>query len=188
MRPFTAKLSDTLIDAGGGVDLRALTRADEEELDALLSEPDVAEWFEADGGELVALIEEPSVTPFLIRRCGEPIGYAQIYHANSDAFWQDLRVPNETMGLDLSIGGAANRGAGTGPKVIRALIDRAFSMERVVQVIIDPHPENSRAIRAYAKCGFRFGPPQIGYYGEPMALGVVTRADWRAREFQTSGG
>jgi aminoglycoside 6'-N-acetyltransferase len=178
VRPFTAKLPDTLIDAGGGVELRALVREDEDVLDALLTEPDVQEWFEADGGELVALIDEASVSPFLIRLNGLAIGYAQVYHANADAFWRDLGMPSETMGFDLSLGGAANRGQGIGPKVIRALMARVFYMQGVVQVIIDPHPENARAILAYSKCGFLFAPPQPGYYGEPMVLGVVRREDW----------
>lgn len=179
MRPFTAKLSDVAIDAGEGVALHALSRADEDELDALLTEPEVAEWFDADGGELVALIDAPSVTPFLVRRSGVPVGYAQTYHANADAFWQDLGVPRETMGIDLSLGGALNRGVGIGPRVIRTLIDRMFRMDGVVQIIIDPRPDNGRAVRAYSKCGFVFGAPQTGYYGEPMTLGVLRRADWR---------
>jgi aminoglycoside 6'-N-acetyltransferase len=179
MRPFTAKLPDAKIDAGAGVDLRALTRADEDRLDALLTEPEVAEWFDADGGELVALIEDPSVTPYLIRRDGAPVGYAQVYHANADPFWRGLGMPRETMGIDLSLGGAQNRGAGIGPRVIDALIGRMFGMDRVVQIIIDPHPDNARAVRAYGKCGFTFGQPQPGYYGEPMLLGVLRREDWR---------
>lgn len=179
MRPFAAKLPDLRIDAGGGVELRALTRADEDALDALLAEPDVGEWFDADGGELVALIGEPTVTPFMIALNGAPIGYAQIYHANGDAFWRDLGVPRETMGFDLSLGGADNRGVGLGPRVIRALIARAFDMREVAQVIIDPHPDNARAVRAYSKCGFTFGPPQPGYYGELMLLGRLRREDWR---------
>ena len=181
MRPFTAKLPDISIDAGGGIGLTALTRDDEDCLDALLTEPEVAEWFDADGGELVALIEEPSVTPFLVRRDGVAAGYAQIYHANADAFWRDLGVPHQTIGIDLSLGGAQNRGAGIGPRVIRALIDRAFAMQGVAQIIIDPHPDNVRALRAYAKCGFIFGPPQPGYYGEPMSLGVLSREEWKSR-------
>lgn len=179
MRPFTAKLPDARIDAGDGIELGALRRDDEDSLDALLTEPEVAEWFDADGGELVALIEESSVTPFLVLRSGVAVGYAQIYHANADPFWRSLRMPAETMGIDLSLGGVENRGAGIGPRVIRALISRAFAMAGVVQIIIDPHPDNGRAIRAYSKCGFVFGPPQIGYYGEPMLLGVLRRDDLR---------
>jgi aminoglycoside 6'-N-acetyltransferase len=178
VRPFTAKLTDALIDADDGVDLRALAKADKDVIDGLLTEADVAEWFDADGSELVSLIDEPSVTPFLIRRDGVAIGYAQVYHANANAFWRDLGMPRETMGFDLFLGGPANRGKGIGPRVIRALLARVFSMQGVVQAIIDPDPDNTLALRAYSKCGFLFGPPQPGYYGEPMVLGMVRREDW----------
>lgn len=181
MMPFTAKLPDAHIDAGDGIELRALTRADEDELDALLTEPEVAEWFDADGGELVALIDEPTVTPFMILLNGVAIGYAQVYWANGDAFWRGLQMPPETMGFDLSLGGPGNRGVGLGPRVIDALTARVFAMERVVQAIIDPHPDNARAVRAYSKCGFAFGAPQTGYYGEPMLLGVLRKENWVER-------
>jgi aminoglycoside 6'-N-acetyltransferase len=178
VKPFTAKLPDNLIDAGHGVDLQALCPADEPFLDRLLQEPDVAEWFDADASELIDLTAEPTVTPFLIRRSGIAIGYAQVYHANADTFWRGHGMPQETMGIDLAIGGQSNRGQGIGPLVIRALTARVFAMEGVVQTIIDPHPDNARAIRAYTTCGFRFSAPQSGYYGDPMALGILTRSNW----------
>lgn len=178
MRPFSARLPDLVIGAGGGVDLRALRATDESMLDVLLAEPEVSRWFDADGEDLVALIDEPTVTPYLIQRDGQGIGYAQVYHANAGAFWRGLGMPPETMGFDLSLATAFHN-QGIGPRVIQALIARVFDMDRVVQAIIDPDPDNARAIRAYAKCGFAFGAPQAGYYGDPMVLGVLRRKDWR---------
>jgi aminoglycoside 6'-N-acetyltransferase len=177
MRPFTAKLPDAILDAGGGVAMRALRPEDEPFLEALLAEPEVSRWFEAEAEELIALIGDPTVSPFTIRRDGAPAGYAQVYWANGDRFWRDLGMPSETMGFDLCVL-PKHLNQGLGPRAIAALIARVFAMERVVQAIIDPDPDNARAIRAFSKCGFAFSPPQTGYYGEPMALGVLSRATW----------
>jgi aminoglycoside 6'-N-acetyltransferase len=177
MRAFTPKLTDAEIEAGGGVILRALRQDDAAFLDRMLRELEIAKWFNADSAELVALIDEPTVSPFLILADGTEVGYAQVYWANGDAFWRDLGMPRETMGFDLSLS-AGLRNKGLGPRVIRALTARAFDMDGVVQAIIDPHPDNARAVRAYGKCGFLFGAPQPGYYGDPMLLGVMTREKW----------
>jgi aminoglycoside 6'-N-acetyltransferase len=178
MMPFTAKFADATIDAGGGVSLTALRRCDDAFLQSMLDDDEVSTWFDAAGEELVALIDEPTVSPFLIHSGGAPAGYAQIYWANGDAFWRDIGMPAQTMGFDLSLS-SAFRNQGLGPRVIDALIARAFAMTSVVQAITNPDPDNARAIRAYSKCGFVFGPPQPGYYGDPMLLGRLRREDWR---------
>lgn len=177
MRPFTAKIADPEIDAGGGVVLTALALGDRGFLDRLLSERAVSDWYDANSDDMLTHIEEPMVSPFLVRLNGAPLGYAQAYWANGDAFWRELGMPSETMGFDLALL-PAHHGRGLGPRVVRALIRRAFEMTGVVQAIIDPAPENVRAIRAYTACGFTFGPPQPGYDEDPMVLGVLRRQDW----------
>ena len=80
------------------------------------------------------------------------------------AFIQDYRVadwtphhfddlPHGSRGLDLYIGEADLLGAGHGSRLLRQHTDRLFAAG-VPAAGIDPHPDNLRAQRAFAKAGF----------------------------------
>ena len=58
------------------------------------------------------------------------------------------------MGVDLSIGEADNLSKGIGSAVLRRFVDK-LKAEGHTAIIIDPDPNNTRAVRAYAKAGFR---------------------------------
>lgn len=173
---FQSRLADALIGDPARLALRALERGDLDFLSRMLAEPDVAAWFgdpQDELAEIEAHISSHYVTPFLIISGGTPAGYFQAYHANAEAFWQDFGVPCETFGMDLSLGGI-HRGRGLGRAAIALMTARLWRMPEVTRLQIDPDPRNTRAVRAYAACGF--APQGIfpGYGGDQDEMLYMT--------------
>lgn len=83
------------------------------------------------------------------------IGYIQYYEASQiGGGWWENESPG-TYGIDLLIGPTNKVGRGLGPTVINAFTKFVCSRERnVVSFIIDPAPENLKAVRAFEKAGF----------------------------------
>ncbi len=85
----------------------------------------------------------------------EPLGYIQYYHAArvGDGWWPD--ETEGTIGMDQYIGPEKflSRGHGTG--MIAAFVDQVLSKLDYTCLMVDPDPENERAIRCYARLGFK---------------------------------
>lgn len=62
-------------------------------------------------------------------------------------------LPRGSRGMDLYIGELEAVGQGHGAKIVRQHVDHLFDLG-VPAVGIDPHPENERARRAFARAGF----------------------------------
>jgi RimJ/RimL family protein N-acetyltransferase len=117
-------------------------------------------WQETDDDQKLKqkfLVELPkqSVWPFVIAKSGKNIGYIQYYDAAKvGGGWWD-NEPAGTFGIDLMIGDANLVGLGLGSKIIQEFI--AFVHTKTAAVtsfIIDPSPDNKKAIRAFEKAGF----------------------------------
>ena len=102
--------------------------------------------------------------PFLFCRGEEPVGYIQVWSIADqvDAGWAEeeawlLHAPSDAVGVDLSIGDINQLGKGIGSRV---LADFAVTLgeEGHRTILIDPDSDNTRAIRAYEKAGFRSLP------------------------------
>ncbi|MBD9374428.1 GNAT family N-acetyltransferase [Rhizobium sp. ARZ01] len=135
---------------------RPVTEADLPLLGDWLAEPHVRRWWgepEAEMAEIRGHFDNPLVRPYLVLLDGQPIGYIQSYvvdgpeHPNTDQ-------PAGTVGIDQFIGVASLIGKGLGPRMIEAFVAGLFE-QGIERVIIDPHPDNTPAIRAYGKAGFR---------------------------------
>ena len=119
-----------------------------------LIQPHVAEWWhdpttlEYVSGDL----DHPDVAQFIVTLDDRPLGYLQCYQIGE---WHDSFGPQPagTRGLDQFIGEADMLGRGHGSAFVRAFIEQLFAAG-VPQVVIDPRPDNPRAIRAYEKAGF----------------------------------
>jgi RimJ/RimL family protein N-acetyltransferase len=170
------------------VDFRFLRADDLPRLHAWLNTESVKRWWEAEGDDLsvagvladyTPLLEgSTSVTAFIAEYSGEPVGYVQRYdpHDHPD-YWGGQELPRDYAGIDLLIGDARFLGRGFGPVMIRAFLRRiVFADPAVRGCLIDPHPDNRIAIRAYEKVGFRhdrtIGPPQ---HRTPAYLMVLDR-------------
>jgi aminoglycoside 6'-N-acetyltransferase len=174
--PFASRLPDRVIGDPASVGLIALTKADLGDIEQLLQEPGVAQWWRDFGiEEIAAHLTSDYVAPFRIVVAGQTVGYAQAYHANRDQFWIDFGVPSETFGLDLSIGDPSLRGRGVGRAVIQLLVDRVLAWPEVVRVQIDPEPHNEAAVRAYRAAGFVERGTYPGYDGDTMLYMTIER-------------
>ena len=119
-----------------------------------LAEPHVAQWwhdpetFEFVSGD----IDHPDLAQFIVYLDGRPFAYLQCYQISD---WHESfgPQPEATRGLDQFIGEADMLGSGHGSAFMRAFIDRLLACG-VPRVVIDPRPDNPRAIRAYEKAGF----------------------------------
>lgn len=126
-----------------------------------LGDSDVRRWY--DEGELSEanigrkFAPEPPMLKLIILIDDEPVGYIQVYRlSDEEEYRRQVDVSPEAVAMDLFIGEAAHRGQGWGTDVIRACLDRiVFGEMGAPLAMIAPDPENARAVRSYAKAGFR---------------------------------
>jgi aminoglycoside 6'-N-acetyltransferase len=129
-----------------------------------LSNEHVKQWWN-DGDdtlEKVALhygAEEPDVARFILIKSTESgesaIGYFQYYI-----------VSKEVIGIDQFIGEADHINQGIGTAAIRLFLERIVAKHEPREIIIDPHPENKRAIKCYKKVGFVYYTTELKENGE----------------------
>ena len=139
-----------LVLMGRAVRLRPWQEADIERLEAILTEPSVGRWWgPGDPGSLARawLADEAAgTTTFVIEHDGRVIGSIQCSEVDD----RDYR----SAGIDLFLATDA-QGKGFGPDAIRALARHLFDARGHHRLTIDPAAANERAVRAYAKVGFR---------------------------------
>jgi len=132
---------------------RNLTPEDYPLLLKWLSENHVMEWWN-DGDDTLEKValhygeQNDDVWRFILVEENEEIekdiGYFQYYFASD----------NE-IGIDQFIGEADYLGKGVGEKAIKLFIELITGKHNPKQIILDPSPENKRAIRCYEKVGFK---------------------------------
>ena len=155
-----------------------------------LNRPHMREWWgepETELGYIVDMVEGRDTTrPFLIMLDGAPVGYIQYWfigHHQNETWLVDhpwlAELPEETIGVDLSIGepGLLSRGLGSAALAAftRTLYDKGHRV-----IVIDPDPANVRAVRAYERAGFRAVPHLVGLTGETL----IMQYDPNANEIQ----
>ena len=153
-------------------DFRALTQADLPLLARWLAEPHMAEWWGDPKTELEQIrehIDSVSVEPLIVELDGRPIAYLQSYdpHMEDKHPFQDQ--PMGTLGIDLSIGIADLLGKGHGSAILQQLAEDLFD-EGAPRLIVDPDPDNARAIRAYEKAGFAACDARTTIYGRALMM------------------
>ena len=131
------------------------------------SEPHVAAWWGAAETELDAIARALSTheaQPTMAEREGQPVAYIQIYdpHAKADHPYSDQ--PQGTLGIDMAIGPPEETGKGHGTDIMRRLAEALFA-KGTKRIVVDPHPDNSRAIRCYEKAGFRVIDQRYSIFG-----------------------
>ena len=117
-----------------------------------------------------------STRPFLFLVDGVVTGYIQVWVIAdqrvepwlTEAPWL-LDLPDDAVGVDLSIADPNGLSQGVGTAVLTAFVERLRD-EGHKTIIIDPHPANLRAVRAYEKAGFRLIPQLSGRTGDYLLM------------------
>jgi RimJ/RimL family protein N-acetyltransferase len=129
-----------------------------------LRRPHVVEWWEAPP-TIDELRDEflassgagPNATRAYVVSAGpEPLGFIQSYvvMGAGNGWWEGETDPG-ARGIDQFIADAGQLGRGVGTAMVRAFVQYLFSDLAVTVVQADPSPTNIRAIRCYARAGFR---------------------------------
>ena len=119
-----------------------------------LSRPHVKEWWDA-GEETLEVVaqnygeEEEGLARFILLDTSDgrekPLGYFQHYAA-----------ADGSIGIDQFIGEEDYLNRGIGQQAIRLFVEMIMrEQKKRASIILDPQPENKRAIRCYEKVGFR---------------------------------
>jgi aminoglycoside 6'-N-acetyltransferase len=114
--------------------------------------------------------------PFIFSVDGTATGYIQYWflgpHQTED--WSRdnpwlMEFPCHTVGVDLSIGEGAALSKGYGSLALWSFVRMLRSMGHDT-IIIDPDPQNLRAVRAYEKAGFVAVPRLLGRYDDVLIM------------------
>jgi RimJ/RimL family protein N-acetyltransferase len=145
-----------------------------------LDRPHMREWWgdpETEFGYIRDMVEGRDTTrPFLIVSAGVLVGYIQYWfigHHQNEQWIKDhpwlAELPRDAIGVDLSIGEPDQVSRGLGSAALSAFVAmlRAQGHETIV---IDPDPDNARAVRAYEKAGFRPVPALLGRSGDALIM------------------
>jgi aminoglycoside 6'-N-acetyltransferase len=133
---------------GDEVVLRPLSENDLPRVAAIQAQPSVAaRWGKPDEAHLRAKLDgTEGVVPFAIELGGEVIGVIQ-YHEEEDLMYRHA-------GIDLFVS-EESQGRGLGTDAVRTLAHYLIHERGHHRLVIDPAADNTAAIRAYEKVGFR---------------------------------
>lgn len=145
-----------------------------------LEAPHMRQWWgepEEELGFIRDMVEGRDTTrPFLIMLDSRPVGYIQCWfigHHQNEEWTKDhpwlLELPEDTVGVDLSIGEPELLSQGIGSAALSAFVAK-LRAEGHRSIIIDPDPANGRAVRAYEKAGFRPVPHLQGRTGGDVLI------------------
>jgi len=135
---------------------RSMTAADFPLIRRWLAKPHVAQWW-GDGEEQYALVcgdfGHPAMDQFIVEHDRRAFAYLQCYDPGAWPHHGFGALPTGARGIDQLIGEEDMIARGHGSTFIRAFADGLLD-RGVPQILTDPSPDNTRAIRAYEKAGF----------------------------------
>ena len=151
---------------------RAVNAADLPLLREWLGRGHVRKWWGDPVSGLARIAEhivDPAISPFMVECDDAPIGYIQSWDPHAEADHPCRDQPLGTRGIDQFIGEPKLMGQGHGTAFIRLFVESLLQVG-APRVITDPNPRNSRAIRAYAKAGFKEIDRRITISGEALLM------------------
>ncbi len=144
---------------------RPITRADIPLLHRWRNLPHVSQWWHpsnpsyADAQAEYTAYMRPNygVAAYIMQINGVDVGFIQLWHVRDFPDYKPfVPLTGDIAGVDVFIGEVSYLHKGWGPRLMhRFFCDYVFKDPAVSACIIDPLPENTAAIRAYAKSGFR---------------------------------
>ena len=133
------------------ISFRSLKASDFPTMLEWLQRPHVKEWWDDGDDTLKKVADHYSSDPdttfryMVITGGGIPVGYIQYYMEREDV-----------VGIDLFIGEPDLLDQGLGTEIVAAFVELVDSECGPRAIVIDPDPNNTRAIRCYEKAGFHF--------------------------------
>ena len=167
------------------ISFRPVVKKDLSMLRSWMEQPHWREWWgdpETELGYVVDMIEGRDTTkPFIFQFDGLDVGYIQYWTIAdqlvepwlSQAPWMPM-LPDDTIGVDLSIGDAGNLSKGLGSRAVQHFVASLWE-EGFRNIIIDPDYLNKRAVRAYEKAGFQTMDALMGKTGDTLLMQYVAR-------------
>jgi aminoglycoside 6'-N-acetyltransferase-1b/aminoglycoside 6'-N-acetyltransferase-2 len=155
-----------MIGGAEAITFRAMRDDDLAVFHEWIRRPHVLEWWGGDDARVSLddirtryssrILGAESVHPYFAFEGERPIGWAQWYVAlgAGGGWWEDATDPG-VRGIDQFLCDARTLGRGLGTRMVRAFVSMVFSDPAVTRIQTDPSPDNARAIRCYAKAGFR---------------------------------
>ncbi len=133
---------------GDRVRLRPATEADIPELTAKVNAPDVSRWWGSyDEAKMREEVNDPGITAcWTVEVDGEVSGLVEVTEE------RDPDYPS--VALDVFVA-APLHGRGFGADALRTILRHMFEEHGHHRATIDPAVDNERAIRSYARIGFR---------------------------------
>jgi len=134
---------------GPGVVIRPGSPGEEEVLHRILGEPSVARWWgvpEA-AGELAAKLSGADESALLVIEADGVI-------AGGIEYWEEDDPMYRHAAIDIYLS-SRSQGRGVGAEAVRLLARYLFEQRHHHRLTIDPAASNDRAIRCYARVGFR---------------------------------
>jgi aminoglycoside 6'-N-acetyltransferase-1b/aminoglycoside 6'-N-acetyltransferase-2 len=155
-----------IIDAAQAITFRPMRDDDVAVFHRWIRRPHVLQWWSAE--DAVASLDDirarysqralaaGNVHAYLALLGERPIGWTQWYVAlgAGDGWWEDETDPG-VRGIDQFLCDPALLGRGLGTRMVRAFVAMIFGDPAVTRIQTDPSPDNARAIRCYARAGFR---------------------------------
>jgi RimJ/RimL family protein N-acetyltransferase len=143
---------------------RKLDESDLELLFNWLQQPHVKEWWD-DGDDTIEKVrvhysqEADIVNRYILLKENQPIGYFQSYPE-----------ADNVIGIDQFIGELSFINRGHGTEAVMNFTNLVKESDQPRAIIVDPDPENHRAIRCYEKAGFRYQELVVGVDGKQACL------------------
>ena len=143
----------------GDYALREMVRTDLPMLAEWLATPHTVEWW-GDPAEQLALVTDDLDEPLMDQQIAflglRPFGYLQSYpvHAWPAGALHLAEFPAGSVAVDCFVGPADMLGRGHGSAMLAAYA-RHLQGKGAPEVVIDPDPDNERAVRAYRRAGFQ---------------------------------
>ena len=153
---------------------RSVTVADLPLLAEWLAKPHVRRWW-SEPEEALASIEEHlhdlAVEPYIVTLDGSDFAFIQVADLDDEDDAALDGQPDGTCGIDQFIGVEALLGKGHGPAFMAQFCQSLFDRGKN-RVLVDPHPDNAFAIRAYTKAGFQRLGETTTNYGRALLMAL----------------
>jgi aminoglycoside 6'-N-acetyltransferase len=153
---------------------RPVTMADLPLLAEWLEQRHVRRWWGETADALVSIEEhlrDPAVEPYMVTLDGRDFAFIQVADLDDEDDAALDGQPEGTCGIDQFIGVEALVGKGHGPAFMASFCSMLFVRGKN-RVLVDPHPDNIVAIRAYTKAGFQRLGETTTNYGRALLMAL----------------